>query len=396
MYDNKFSEDVGSFFRSPVREIFKRVDLNSIYSFAGGYPSAETFPLEEIRRTMSEVMDKYQGRAFQYGATQGVPELREAVAKRYDVPVERVQITSSSQQGIDVCTRVLVNPGDVILTSNPSYLGALQSFRSYRADIRGVAHNPDPDAFRKEYETVIAQVMSEGKKIKFLYMIPDFQNPSGESLDLEERKMLVTLAQKHDFLIVEDSPYRELRYEGDHIPTMYSLDPDRVIHLGSFSKIFAPGFRLGWAIAHPDILDKIYVCKQSLDLCPPIFDQYVAAEFLSSGRLDENLLKSIGLYKGKRDLLLSLLEKHMPEGVSWTHPEGGLFLFLTMPEGFDAVKFYDTALDAGVAYVAGEFFHPDGSGKNTMRLNFSFMSPERIAEGVALLAGLLKREMADI
>lgn len=396
MYDNKFSEDVGSFFRSPVREIFKRVDLNSIYSFAGGYPSAETFPLEEIRRTMSEVMDKYQGRAFQYGATQGVPELREAVAKRYDVPVERVQITSSSQQGIDVCTRVLVNPGDVILTSNPSYLGALQSFRSYRADIRGVAHNPDPDAFRKEYETVIAQVMSEGKKIKFLYMIPDFQNPSGESLDLEERKMLVTLAQKHDFLIVEDSPYRELRYEGDHIPTMYSLDPDRVIHLGSFSKIFAPGFRLGWAIAHPDILDKIYVCKQSLDLCPPIFDQYVAAEFLSNGRLDENLLKSIGLYKGKRDLLLSLLEKHMPEGVSWTHPEGGLFLFLTMPEGFDAVKFYDTALDAGVAYVAGEFFHPDGSGKNTMRLNFSFMSPERIAEGVALLADLLKREMADI
>ena len=393
MYDNMFSKDVGSFFRSPVREIFKRVDLNAIYSFAGGYPSAETFPLEDIRRTMSEVIDKYGSKAFQYGATQGVPELRQAVAKRYGVPVERVQITSSSQQGIDVCTRVLVNPGDVILTSSPSYLGALQSFRSYRADIRGVAHIRDLEAFKEAYEEVIAQVKAEGKVVKFLYMIPDFQNPSGESLTLEERRMLVGLAQKHDFLIVEDSPYRELRYEGEHVPVMYSIDPDRVIHLGSFSKIFAPGFRLGWAIAHPEILDKIYVCKQSLDLCPPIFDQYVAAEFLESGRLDENLVRSIALYKGKRDLLLGLLERHMPDGVRWTRPEGGLFLFLTLPEGFEAVKFYDKALDAGVAYVAGEFFHPDGNGKNTMRLNFSFMSEDRIAEGVKLLAELLGKEI---
>ena len=388
-YADKFSEDVGSFFRSPVREIFKKVDLNAIYSFAGGYPSAETFPMEEIRRTMSEVIDKYGSKAFQYGATQGVPELREEVAKRCGVTVDRVQITSSSQQGIDVCTRVLVNPGDVILTSSPSYLGALQSFRSYRADIRGVKHNPDLEAFKQSYEAVIEQVKTEGKQIKFLYMIPDFQNPSGESLTLEERQMLVGLAEKYDFLVVEDSPYRELRYEGEHIPTMYSLSPDHVIHLGSFSKIFAPGFRLGWAIAHPEVLDKIYVCKQSLDLCPPILDQYVAAEFLSSGRLDENLAKSVALYKGKRDLMLSLLERHMPEGVRWTHPEGGLFLFLTMPEGFDAVKFYDKSLAAGVAYVAGEFFHPDGSGKNTMRLNFSFMSEEKMREGVKILAELL-------
>lgn len=393
MYKDMFSEDVGSFFRSPVREIFRKVDLSAIYSFAGGYPSAETFPLDEIERTMSEVIAKYAGRAFQYGATQGVPELREAVARRYGVPVERVQITSSSQQGIDVCTRILVNPGDVILTSNPSYLGAIQSFCSYRADIRGIAHNDDLETFRQSYEEEIARVKAAGKSVKFLYMIPDFQNPSGESLTLEEREMLVSLAQEHGFLIVEDSPYRELRYEGDHIPTMYSIDPDHVIHLGSFSKIFAPGFRLGWAIAHPEILDKIYVCKQSLDLCPPIFDQYVAAEFLSSGRLDANLVKSIELYKGKRDLLLSLLEKHMPKGVQWTHPEGGLFLFLTMPEGFDAVKFYDKALGAGVAYVAGEFFHPDRSGKNTMRLNFSFMSPERITEGIRILAELLKDEI---
>ena len=389
-YNNIFSQDVASFFRSPVRDIFKKVDLNSIYSFAGGYPSAETFPLESIRQTMSEVIDKYGGKAFQYGATQGVQELREAVAKRYGVAVDRVQITSSSQQGIDVCTRILINPGDVILTSSPSYLGALQSFSSYRAKIVGVSHNADIQEYKSAFVSEIKKAAEESRTVKFLYMIPDFQNPSGESLTLEERKMLADLAEEYGFLIVEDSPYRELRYEGEHIPTIYSLAPDRVIDLGSFSKIFAPGFRLGWAIAHPDILDKIYVCKQSLDLCPPIFDQYVAAEFLESGRLDENLKKSVLLYKEKRDLLLSLLDEYMPEGVKWTRPEGGLFLFLTLPEGFDAVTFYDQALSAGVAYVAGEFFHPDRSGKNTMRLNFSFMSPEKIIAGIRLLAELLK------
>ncbi len=392
-YAPMFSKDVGNFFRSPVREIFKKVDLNAIYSFAGGYPSAETFPLEDIRQCMSLVIDKWGGQAFQYGATQGVTVLREAVARRCGVTPDRVQITSSSQQGIDVCTRVLVDPGDVVLTSNPSYLGALQSFCSYRADIRGVAHVADLQAYRQAFETAIDKVVSEGKKIKFLYMIPDFQNPSGETLGLEERMMLVELARKHGFLIVEDSPYRELRYEGEPVASMYSLDPERVIHLGSFSKIFAPGFRLGWILANPEILDKIYVCKQSLDLCPPVFDQYVAAEFLDSGKLDKNLAKTIALYKSKRDLLLSLLEKYMPQGISWTHPEGGLFLFLTMPEGFDSVKFYDKALSAGVAYVAGSFFHPDGSGLNTMRMNFSFMSPEKITAGVKLLAELLRSEL---
>lgn len=393
MYSDKYSKDVSSFFRSPVREIFKKVDLNAIYSFAGGYPSAETFPMSDIRQAMSDVIDKYGGRAFQYGATQGVPELREAVAKRYVVPVERVQITSSSQQGIDVCTRVLVDPGDVILVSSPSYLGALQSFCSYRADVVGVQHDSNLCQYRASFEKEIDSAISKGRRVKFLYMIPDFQNPSGESLTLDERKMLVELAEKYDFLIVEDSPYRELRYEGNHIPTIYSLSPERVIHLGSFSKILAPGFRLGWAIANPELLDKIYVCKQSLDLCPPIFDQYVAAELMISGKLDANLEKTVSLYREKRNHLLSLLEEYMPDSVRWTHPEGGLFLFLTMPEDFDAVAFYDVALAEGVAYVAGEFFHPDRSGRNTMRLNFSFMSKERMTEGVKLLSKLIKDDL---
>lgn len=379
------SDDVGSFFRSPVREIFKRVDLNKIYSMAGGYPSADTFPLEDIRELSSIVIDKYGAKAFQYGATQGTPELREVISKRYGVPVGRVQVTTSSQQGIDVCTRVFVNPGEVILTSQPTYLGALQSFRSYRADVHGVAGGG--------YEAEIQKVLSEGKKIKFIYSIPDFQNPSGETLTLGEREEMVALARKYDFLIVEDSPYREIRYEGETLPTIYSLAPERTLHLGSFSKIFAPGFRLGWIIAAPELLDPIYVCKQSLDLCPPIFDQYLAAEFMDSGRLDANLARSREIYRAKRDVMLEALEENMPEGVSWTHPEGGLFLFLTLPEGFDVVDFYDKALDAGVAYVAGNFFRTDGLGRNTMRLNFSFMTAQRIREGVALLARLIKEEL---
>ncbi|MGM9803944.1 MAG: PLP-dependent aminotransferase family protein [Muribaculaceae bacterium] len=395
-YSHRFSLDVGSFFRSPVREIFKRVDLNAIFSFAGGYPSSDTFPAEDIKQTIAEVIDRYGSRVFQYGATQGVPELRQAVSQRYGVDVERILISSSSQQGIDVCTRVLVNPGDVILTSAPSYLGAMQSFHSYRANIVGVAHHNDINRWKQMYVNAIEQAQSQGKKVKFLYMVPDFQNPSGETLTLPERQVLVDLANQYDFLIVEDSPYRELSYEGEHVPTMYSLSPDRVILLGSFSKIFAPGFRLGWIIAHPDLLDKIYVCKQSLDLCAPILDQYVAAEFLSSGRLDNNLRHTIDIYRHKRDLMLSLLEQHMPKSVSWTHPQGGLFLFLTLPQGFDTVKLYDVALDRGVAYVAGSFFFPDGSARNTMRLNFSFMNEEKIAKGIPLLAQILTEEISKM
>ena len=372
-YDKFFSDDVPSFMRSPVREIFKKVDLASIYSFAGGYPDAATFPTEDIRRISAEVLEKYGAKALQYGATQGVPELRAVIAKRYGVPVENVQITTSSQQGIDVCTRILVNPGDVVLTSAPTYLGALQSFKSYRADVRTL------DTF------------DFSKPVKFCYVIPDFQNPSGETMTLEERKKLVAMAREHDFLIVEDSPYRELRYSGEPVPTIYSLAPERTLFLGSFSKVFAPGFRLGWILGAPELLDQIYVCKQSLDLCPPVFDQYIAAEFMGSGALDANLQKSIALYRAKRDKMLALLEKYMPEGVSWTHPEGGLFLFLTLPEGFDTVALYDRALAAGVAYVAGSFFYPDGSHRNTMRINFSFLDASRMEAGVKLLAEVITK-----
>ena len=379
-YERLFSEDVHNFMRSPVREIFKKVDLNSIYSFAGGYPNACTFPLEDIKEISARVLDRYGAQALQYGATQGVTQLREAVAKRYGVPVANVQISTSSQQGIDVCTRILADPGDVVLTSSPTYLGAIQSFKSYRCDIR---------AMRSWDEAGCGVDAATLARAKFCYVIPDFQNPSGETMSIEEREALIELSRKYGFLIIEDSPYRELRYSGKEQPTIYSLAPERTLHLGSFSKVFAPGFRLGWIIGDEALLDKIYVCKQALDLCPPVLDQYIAAEFLSSGALDRNLKKSIAYYRDKRDYMLALLDKYMPEGVEWTRPEGGLFLFLTLPEEIDSVKLYDRALSAGVAYVAGSFFYPDGSHRNTMRLNFSFLDKDRMEDGIRILASLL-------
>ena len=370
-YDKFFSADVPSFLRSPVREIFRKVDLNAICSFAGGYPAAVTFPIEDIKRLSGEVLEKYGTKALQYGATQGVPELREVIARRYGVPVGQVQITTSSQQGIDVCTRVLADPGDIILANNPVYLGALQSFKAYRAQVLPI------------------DSAGAASKVKFIYVIPDFNNPSGETMTLAEREEIVRIARELDCLIVEDSPYRELRYSGEPVKTIRELAPERTLHLGSFSKIFAPGFRLGWIIGPEPLLEKIYICKQCLDLCPPVFDQYLAAEFMGSGALDRNLQKTIAEYRRRRDLMVSLLEKYMPEGVRWTYPEGGLFLWLTLPESIDTVKLYDRALAAGVAYVAGSFFYTDGSHRNTMRLNFSFIAEEKMEPGIRLLSELI-------
>ena len=209
-------------------------------------------------------------------------------------------------------------------------------------------------------------------------------------MTLAEREELVRKARALDLIIVEDSPYREVRYSGEALPTIREMAPERTLHLGSFSKIFAPGFRLGWIIGPEELLEQIYVCKQSLDLCPPVFDQYLAAEFMGSGALDRNLEKTISIYRRRRDRMLSLLEKYMPEGTSWTRPDGGLFLFLTLPEGMDTVEMYDEALSKGVAYVAGSFFFVDGSHRNTMRLNYTFIAEEKMEPGVKILSEIIK------
>ena len=375
-YKHFFSADVPSFLKSPVREIFRVVDLSQICSFAGGYPAADTFPTDQIPSLAEKVLAKYGTKPLQYGATQGIPELRELIAKRYGVPVSQVQITTSSQQGIDVCSRVFLDPGDIVLADNPVYLGALQSFKAYRAEVEPVIAGGDRQS-----------------PVKFIYVIPDFNNPSGKTMTLEEREEIVRIARELDILIVEDSPYRELRYSGEPVKSIRELAPERTLQLGSFSKIFAPGFRLGWIIGPEPLLEQIYVCKQCLDLCPPILDQYLAAEFLGSGALDANLVKTIAEYRHRRDLMVSLLEKYMPEGVTWTHPDGGLFLWLTLPECVDTVAMYDEALSKGVAYVAGCFFYTDRSHHNTMRLNFSFIEESKMEPGIKTLASVIRNQL---
>ena len=396
-YGKFFSADVPSFLRSPVREIFRKVDLSEICSFAGGYPAAVTFPVDQIPSLTAKVLEKYGTKALQYGATQGATELREIIAKRYGVPVSQVQITTSSQQGIDVCSRVFLNPGDIVFANNPVYLGALQSFHAYRAKVvsipETVASRPLPSAMGPSLLCGRGWPQVSGTdttSAKFIYVIPDFNNPSGETMTLEEREEIVRIARELDVLIVEDSPYRELRYSGEQVKTIRELAPERTLHLGSFSKIFAPGFRLGWIIGPEPLLEQIFVCKQCLDLCPPVLDQYLAAEFMGSGALDANLVKTIAEYRRRRDLMVSLLEKYMPSGVSWTYPEGGLFLWLTLPEGIDTVAMYDEALSKGVAYVAGSFFYTDGGHRNTMRLNFSFIAEEKMEPGIKILSQIIK------
>ncbi len=384
------SKNALSMRRSQIRDLLSVATRPEIISFAGGFPSPESFPVEDLKRIMQEVLDKEGAAALQYGSTDGVKSLREEISRLYkrdenlDVPVENIMITTASQQALDLICRIFIDPGDVIVCGLPTYLAALQSVWSYRGQPYGLRHN---NGLAEACNVLCAT----GKKPKFIYSIPDFQNPSGETMTLEERKYVVDVARKYDLLIVEDTPYKNIRFEGETLPSMYSMAPERVIMVGTFSKTFVPGFRLGWIVAQHDVIERIIVAKQSSDLCTPVFNQMVAARYLASGAYDVNLKKTCALYKRKKNVMVSSFEEFMPKGVTWTNPDGGLFLFLRLPEQFDTRELFDLAIKENVAFVIGEAFHSDGSGKNTMRLNFSFASDEKIREGVRRLAAAIRK-----
>lgn len=392
-YAHLFSGDVDSFVPSPVRKIFADYDFSRIISFAGGYPSGDTFPTQRIARAVCEAFARSGTSVLQYGASEGLLYLRQLLGRRYDVPVENVRITTSSQQGIDIFTRITIDPGDTILVSEPTFLGAIQSFRSYRANIIGVPHSDDPETLARGFRDAALSAKAAASRVKFIYLIPDFSNPTGFTLSLQARKALLEVARALDILILEDAPYRELRYSGEDIPTMYSLDAQRVVHLGSFSKILAPGLRLGWMFGPQQVLSQVTACRQSVDLCPPMLDQHIAAALLEDGTIERNLITTRELYRTKRDNMIAALEANMPRGVKWNCPDGGLFLYLTLPEGIDTVQMYDRALRAGVAYVAGAFFHTDGKGAREMRLNFSFVSLEQAATGIRILSQVIEESL---
>ncbi len=383
--------------RSAIRELLKFLGQPGLISFSGGFPSPASFPTEELKGIINEVMDNEAAFALQYGATEGDVLLRTMLVNRYkatgvDMSIDNMIITTASQQALDLIAKMFINRGDYVIVGLPSYLGGLSAFNSYGANMIGIPmdeEGEDPAIM----EAHLKELCAKGQKPKFIYLIPDFQNPAGVTMTERRRKEILQLAYKYDVLIIEDSPYRELRYEGETQKTIYELDgTGHVVLLGTFSKIFCPGFRIGWVVGHPDVLDKIVVGKQATDLCTPPFTQRIAARYIEKGYLDPKIAEISKMYAEKQKVMLDSLAKYMPEEVTWTHPEGGLFLMAKGPESLDTnALLLDCIKEANVAYVAGNSFFCDGKGYNTMRLNFSYESIEKNVEGCQRLGNFLKK-----
>lgn len=387
---------------SVIRELLKVTNKPGIISFAGGLPDPALFPYDFVADAVKEIMSK-QGRvALQYGPTDGLPELKEEFVKflrKYEgvtVKPSNIIITTASQQALDLVGRLFIDASDPVLVELPSYMGGLQVFKSYGADFVGVKMDDD-GILTDELEERLGWLKSQDEHYKFIYLVPDFQNPSGVTLSEERRNKIIELSEKYNIAVIEDSPYRQVRFDGTAPKMIYRLDKetrntDNIISLFTFSKTFAPGLRLGIILAHEHIIKKMEILKQSLDLCTSSLNQLIAAEFLRSA-YDRHIALVNKVYKTKKDAMLAALERHMPEGVTWTKPEGGLFLWVKLPEGMSADAMFEDAIKENVAYVIGSAFHCDGSGKNTMRLNFSYATPEEIEEGINRLATAVKKRL---
>jgi 2-aminoadipate transaminase len=389
---------------SVIRELLKFTEQPDIISFAGGLPAPEVFPLKEFQEACNQVLQEHGAYALQYGTTEGYLPLREMIARhnsRYSVRVtaENIMITSGSQQALDFIGRLFINRGDYIVVESPTYLGALQAWNAYGAQYISVPSDENG---------MIMDDLEEALRIgpKFIYILPNFQNPSGSTLSLERRKRLVLLADQYGVPIVEDDPYGQLRFDGDHIPSVASLDSSyrhedngeytgNVIYLSTFSKLLAPGLRLAWVIAPPKVIRKLVMTKQAADLHTSTFNQYVAYEVAKGGFLDEHVKVIRATYKERRDVMIEMMEEMFPSEVTWSKPLGGMFLWGVLPDHIDAAEVLKVAVDRKVAFVPGASFHPNGGGKNTMRLNFSFSKPEVIREGITRLGLTLKEALAS-
>ncbi len=367
-------------------------------SFAGGLPAPETFPVNDLKQIVCEILVNDGPESLQYGTTEGDLLLRKMLVERHNrqglkIGIENLIITSASQQALDLVARVFLNPGDYVICGLPSYLGGINVFKQYGAKLKGIPL--DQDGMKTdELEESIIRLKKAGEKIKFIYVIPDFQNPSGITLTEERRLKIIDLAEKYDLLIVEDSPYREIRFEGKTQRLMNELDTTgRVITLCTFSKIFAPGFRVGWVIGDPVILDKLVMAKQTADLCTSSFVQKILARYMEKGLLDDNIKRTIEIYRQRRTCMIAFLKKYMPAGITWTEPQGGLFLFVTLPEQLDADEIFKKAIEKNVAFVAGSSFFCDNSGHNTMRINFSFSNENEIEKGIKRLSEVICKEL---
>ncbi len=384
---------------SAVRELLKLTEQPDVISFAGGLPAPEVFPVKEFQEACQKVLNEHGPKALQYGTTEGYHPLREMIARhtaRYGIVVDadHILITSGSQQALDLIGKIFINPGDHVLVEKPTYLGALQAWNAYQVEY--VAVGLDDDGMKTDE---LEGALRSGPK--FLYALPNFHNPAGVTLALARRQKLIELADHYGVPVIEDDPYGQLRYEGEHLPSLVVLDnhyqahngapySGNVIYLSTFSKTLAPGLRLGWVIAPKEIIQKLVQAKQGTDLHTSTFNQMVAYEVARGGFLDKHVRYIREVYHERRDAMFHALERYFPEEVRWTHPQGGLFLWVVLPEHLDAAQVLQEAVKERVAFVPGTAFYPDGAGQNTLRLNFSNATPEKIEEGIKRLGRVLK------
>ena len=401
-WDNRFAQMTQLMKGSAIRELLKFVEDPEVISFAGGMPAPDAFPIKEFTDACNRVLKTQSSQALQYGSTDGYLPLREMIAqqsKRYGIEVtpENILITSGSQQALDLLGKIFINPGDHIVVENPTYVGALQALNAY-----GAEYIPVPT----DEEGMVTSELEKSLRSspKFIYVLPNFQNPTGVTLSFERRLQLIELSEKYGVPIIEDDPYGQLRFEGDNLPPIEVLDSQtraqggcysgNVIYTSTFSKTLSPGIRLAWVIAPPEVIHKLVLAKQGTDLHTATFNQMIAYEVGKNGFINEHVKYIRKIYKERRDVMLDTLEEHMPEGVKWTHPEGGLFLWMTLPECIDSRELLTEALKFKVAFVPGCSFFADGSHPNTMRLNFSYASPDLINEGIGRLAKAVKQFIA--
>jgi 2-aminoadipate transaminase len=400
LWTERLAQRSGRVTSSAIREFLKLLDDPAIISFAGGLPAPEAFPAERILAATYRVLARSDGAGLQYGATEGVGPLRELLVRhmaRYgiDVGPENVLVTTGAQQALDLVGKAFINPGDRIAVEEPTYVGAIQAFSAYEAHF--VTVPVDDDGLRIERLEDALRAAP-----KFLYVLPNFQNPAGVTLSLERRRRLVELAARYGTPIVEDDPYGQLRYEGSHLPPLVALDAELhgsngrsfrggVLYLGTLSKTLAPGLRIGWVVAPEEVIARLGQFKQGADLHTSTFTQMIAYEAVRGGFLDQHVKRIRHIYAERRDAMLGALERHMPDGTRWTRPKGGLFLWLTLPGRLKAADVLADALAAKVAFIPGTAFHALGGGEHTLRLNFSYCRPEVIEEGIARLGGVLRR-----
>ena len=394
MKKRKYAKRMKRMESKEMKEILEMAAVPGLISFAGGLPAPELFPIEGLKKSAIEVMDSMGMKALQYNDPVGYEPLRKWIAERMKtvgafVEAKDILVTSGSQQGLDFAGKVFLDEGDVVLCESPSYLGAINAMGAYECDFLEVPTDDD-GMIVEDLEKIVAS----NDNIKLVYVIPDFQNPTGKTWSIARREEFMQLVEKYDLIVLEDNPYGELRYSGEAKPSLKSMDKgNHVIYLGTFSKILSPGIRIGWLCAGEEIMDMFVKVKQRSDVHTNSVSQMEVSHFLANNDIDAHISKIKELYKNRRDLMLEAIDENFPEGVETTRPDGGLFLWVVLPEKIDSKEMLKKAIDKNVGYVPGGAFFPNGGNKNTMRLNFSNMKEEKIVEGIQILGEVIRKEL---